>query len=410
MTHGQVSSMPSPISLTQVIWSIAQRAGGPSYSVTGLCEALARSGCKVTLCTLDRSAVMGPAVRVNEQYVTLRAMPAPGWWDGRFAPSGFSALLAECYQQSEIVHTNGMWGPVMSIAAAVARKVDKPYLVTPKGTLDPVSLHRRLWKKSLARLLYVNKAVDGAACLVAAADMEARYIRQAGIRKPVAVIGNGLDTELYSRYDAASARAWLERLRPEIKGKHIMLYLGRMHPQKGTVNLLDAWRWLHRDFPDWHLILVGPDYLGHREELRERAEEEGFLGRLTFLDGIVGDGKVLLYAACDVFVLPSPSENFGVVIAEALASSKPVIATTGTPWQDLREHSCGWWVEPTAECLAQAMREAMSLSNEQNLRMGRAGRELAMSRCSWQAVTSQMKSLYAWILSGGATPPFVSMD
>jgi glycosyltransferase involved in cell wall biosynthesis len=122
---------------------------------------------------------------------------------------------------------------------------------------------------------------------------------------------------------------------------------------------------------------------------------------------VADEDKWALYRESDLFILPTHSENFGVVVAEALASGIPALTTTGAPWSVLEEHGCGWWVEPEVEALSQALREATESSDEKRLAMGQRGRQLVEKRFSWEGVTRQLRRAYQWVREGGARPDFI---
>ena len=185
-----------------------------------------------------------------------------------------------------------------------------------------------------ALFLYANTALESARCYHATSTLEAEHFRQQGLRGPIAVVANGPALWPYLKRDRVESRQWLTQAVPDLKDKLILSFLSRVHPQKGTELLVDAWAAVQGDFRDWQLVIAGPQCNGHSIELEARAREKGCAGRLTFLGEVYGSRKATIYSAADLFVLPSFSENFGRVIAEALASAVPVITTTATPWQE----------------------------------------------------------------------------
>jgi glycosyltransferase involved in cell wall biosynthesis len=123
-----------------------------------------------------------------------------------------------------------------------------------------------------------------------------------------------------------------------------------------------------------------------------------------------GTEKEELFKEADLLVLPTMSENFGMVVPEALARGVPVITTKGAPWEILLETRCGWWVELGVEPLAMAIREATALTDEERLRMGRRGRALVQRDYSWGIIAEKMLTTYRWLLGRADRPAWVRVD
>jgi glycosyltransferase involved in cell wall biosynthesis len=120
--------------------------------------------------------------------------------------------------------------------------------------------------------------------------------------------------------------------------------------------------------------------------------------QVVFLGAVWGAARTQLYHEADLFVLPSFSENFGLVIAEALSCEVPVITTRATPWREIQQHRCGWWIEIGVEPLVAALKEAMKLSPDQLSQMGTRGRKLVASKYDWRAIGQRMVETYEWML------------
>jgi len=187
-----------------------------------------------------------------------------------------------------------------------------------------------------------------------------------------------------------------------------LLFLSRLHPKKNLPALITAWAQLPPGlFPRWRLVIAGPDERGHRAELTHQIEALGPDQRIHLQGPVPDEDKSALYAASDLFILPSNSENFGIVVAEALAHGRPVITTTGTPWSELPGLGAGWWTAPTPAALAATMTEAMSLSPAARADMGARGAALVAARHGWPRIAEQTLAFYQWLISGGPRPEFV---
>jgi glycosyltransferase involved in cell wall biosynthesis len=159
----------------------------------------------------------------------------------------------------------------------------------------------------------------------------------------------------------------------------------------------------------WCLKLAGPNKGGHLAEVMELARQLGIDKSLKYVGEVDGEEKSKLYAEADLFVLPTFSENFGVVVAEALAYGLPVITTRGAPWSDLQTHGCGWWVDIGVEPLVRVLRDAVELGDDKRRAMGARGREY-VQRYNWDEIAQQTIEVYRWVLGHGPKPLCVRTD
>jgi glycosyltransferase involved in cell wall biosynthesis len=158
---------------------------------------------------------------------------------------------------------------------------------------------------------------------------------------------------------------------------------------------------------DWELVIAGPDEKGHTDELRREMRQLALDGVVRFVGPVDDDDKWTLYQSAELFVLPSLSENFGIVVAEALSAGVPVVTTTGTPWSVLREKEIGWCVEPEVDSLATALASATQMRTCDLREMGQRGSNWVRSEFQWDAIAQQMCQFYDWLDGGGAKPEFV---
>ncbi len=143
-------------------------------------------------------------------------------------------------------------------------------------------------------------------------------------------------------------------------GRRTLLFLSRIHPTKALDRLLAAWVQLQSRHPDWRLVIAGRGEAAHVEEVKALAKTLG-ADRVEFPGPLFGDAKAQAYFGAELFVLPTHSENFGMVVAEALAHGCPAVVSRGAPWAGLETEGCGWWVDNSVESLVAALDAAMQL-------------------------------------------------
>lgn len=381
------------LTVLNVVASTRADHGGTSRSVPTLCEALGAQGINVHLVTTAPSDSESGVSILPRGNVTVHVIEeAKGLFFGVLrSPSGFYAQLWTVIQKVEpdVIHDHGAWLPSNTLAAWTAYRSGTPLVTAPRGMVSEWAFTDGGVKKTLAWHLYQRRVFEQAALFHATARAEATRLRELGFSQPIACIPNGvtLPDSLPNRQKGVAKR---------------VLFLSRIHPKKGLPMLLDAWADVCPG--GWILELVGPSEDGHRAELEELARNLGIEGTVTFSGPVDDRAKWQKYANADVFVLPSHSENFGIVVAEALAAQVPVITTTGTPWQEVETHKCGWWVEPTSNALAEALSRAVSLSSEQRAEMGQSGRELVKGKYTWSAIGRKMVAAYRWLAAQGQRP------
>jgi glycosyltransferase involved in cell wall biosynthesis len=270
-----------------------------------------------------------------------------------------------------------------------------PLVISTRGMLSGWALDQKRRKKQVAWRLYQRRDLRSAHLLHATSATEVEDIRQAGLRQPVAVIPNGVEVPGPFRSSAPTS-------------PREALFLSRLHPGKGALDLVRAWARVRPE--GWRLVLAGPDEDGHRANV-ERAVRELGLEAVTRFAGPVGDDeKWDLYRRADLFVLPTASENFGIVVAEALAAGTPVVTTKGAPWRVLEERACGWWIDRGVEPLEAALREATALDDDTRRAMGVRGRAYAEANLSWEHIAEEMAAAYRWVLGNGERPAAIAMD
>ncbi len=315
--------------------------------------------------------------------------------------------VTEYLADADIVHMHGLWSLASLFAAKAAKQRGCPYIMRPAGMLEPWSLTQKKWKKKLALCMSFGKLLRNAAVLQGTALSEGEQFRRLGYKNPITIIPNGVNV---CDYDVAYNADLVLDQWPQLRDRKRLLFLSRVHPKKALPNLIGAFARLADRFADWDVVIAGPDSDGHGAEILTQAEREGITSRVLMTGPVYGEMKIHLMVGSDLFVLPTHSENFGVAVVEAMAAQIPVITTKGTPWQELTEHNCGWWINIGLDPLTESLEAAMSLSDDERAAMGRRGRELAMNRYAWSAIASQCDQMYRWILGHQPAPDSVQLS
>lgn len=294
------------------------------------------------------------------------------------------------------MHVHGVWLPVNILSIIIAKFYKIPYVIQPRGMLEPWALANKSWKKKISLLIYQRRLLEGASMLVATSYMEYQNLRSLGLINPVAIIPNGIAHRQSEDQEPLTGSKFKKAL-----------FLSRIHPKKGLMNLLQAWARLN--LTDWRLQLAGPNENNHLEKVMHEAKRLGIEDNIEYLGELEGKSKDSAYRRADIFVLPTFSENFGVVIAEALSYGLPVVTTKGAPWEELTKYKCGWWVDIGVNPLVEALKEATELSDSERHKMGINGK-LYVKRYNWPSLAEQMHQAYGWLLKIENKPCFVKLD
>lgn len=365
-----------------VIGSISRSGGGPSRSSQGLVAGLCAAGVDAWLMTLRHGEM--PWIKGVDKFIN---------------GGSFEAAVAQV--KPDIVHLHGIWQYELHRCAVICRRKRIPYVIAPRGMLEPWSLKTKRLKKRIARFLYQDNDLKKAAALHATAASEAEQFRRLGFTNPVIISPNGVNVPNKKQTNVRAESGKFRRA----------LFVSRMHAKKGVLELVEAW--VRVKPQGWQCELVytlnGVEERAYEANVKKKIVELGmtFGTELTsnadfILTGPLNDdAKWAAYARADLFVLPTYSENFGIVVAEAIWAGVPVITTKGTPWQELEVCRCGWWIDlPPKASLDVALREAMALPRDILREMGARGRKLVEEKYLWKAVCGAIVKGYRRIVDG----------
>ncbi len=396
------------LNILHLVASVGQRSGGVGQSCLDLVRHQRVLGLNTTIWSLTSST---EAAQTAGDYgldgASVVTYPVLGPHSIGYSSAMEKAIASGRGAMYDVLHQHSIWMANSRAANEWRAAFGRPTVVAPHGTLEHYALKRSAWKKWLAAVAYENKNLRSASCLHATSNSEAVSFRRFGLVNPIAIIPNGVsETWLRSTGDAECFRRRFG-IPPD---RPFFLFLSRIHPTKGLPLLLKALSGLGQRGKDWSLVIAGPDECRHTEELQALIQSLGIDKQVIFVGPLYGQDKRDAFAAADVFILPTYSENFGLVVAEALGAGVPVLTTRGAPWEELETHQCGWWVDVGEMAIRDALLDAIQRSKDELVAMGQRGKVLVAERYTWLQAAQRSLELYHWLLGRGRKPDFVITD
>lgn len=371
------------VKFLHVTASMSPEWGGPVTCVQGLTSALVRQG-------MDCHVVTASGRRVGTDTVTIPGVPvrrfdtgfASRFWTGH--STGLSAHMDEQLAAGsfDVVYIHEIWHHAGFAAARAARRRGVPYIQVFHGALDPWRLRRKRFRKLVYSRAVLKRFVNSAAALHVLTEAEKTRAAELGFTAPAFVIPNGVDP---GPRDASPDTSDFLSRRPKLRGKRVVLFLGRVHPMKGLDVLARAFSRVASSIEDAVLLVVGPDNDGAQGAVESILRESGVLDRVVFTGMLTGNDKAAAFACADIFVLPSHSEGFSTATVEAMAAGLPVVVSEQCHFPEAAEHDAGFVVRNDETAVANAV-GALLLDDDLCARMGRNGRKLVAERYTWNVI------------------------
>jgi glycosyltransferase involved in cell wall biosynthesis len=274
-------------------------------------------------------------------------------------------------------------------------------VVSPHGMLEPWALRNSPWKKRLASWFFERNNLQSAHCLHALCSREAQNFRNYGLRNPIAVIPNGVDLD---GMPAPEGKSEFLKQYPELKERRVLLFLSRVHPKKGLIDLFHAWVKAKPGQNNWAILVVGPDELGHESELRKMADDLAIKQDIIFAGSAYGEKKKRLLSSADAFVLPSHSEGFSMAVLEAAAAGLPILLTKECNFPELAAAGAAIEVPAGLTGVSEGLSRFLALTDLERGEMGSIGRELVRQSYTWPAIAREMMGVYGWLAEDGPRP------
>ncbi|MBQ2056076.1 MAG: glycosyltransferase [Bacteroidaceae bacterium] len=300
-------------------------------------------------------------------------------------------------EKPDVVHINTIWLPQCAWAQLWAEQKGYKCALTVHGMLEPWIVNRNRWKKKLGMIFFQRRQLQTALWQTVTAIEEKKHVILYYSDCKIADVANlnidvipiGIDSESIAK-KCASLKS---------DGEKYILFLSRIHPKKGIEILLDSLCRVREKIAGYKVKIAGDGDSAYVEKLKNFCSENDLNDIVEFVGGVYGDDKWRLISNASVLVLPTYSENFGLVVAEAMSVSIPVITTNTTPWQILADTDSGWCVPVGVEHVADALADFASLSADELQQKGRNAFSVISREYSLGMMGEKLMSFYKKMLS-----------
>ena len=378
--------------INHVVASIDVSTGGPARSITHLIQGIIDYDNSVVF-ELNTCTSVQPIIKTfnhNKSEINFHE---------HFINYSNSLKKQLIKSETSIFHGHGLWQFPVHHMSRIAKKRNIPYIITPRGMLEPWPLSQGKFKKKVALTIFQKKDLQSATCIHATSKMELQNIRKLGYKNPIAIIPNGINIKNYP-----------SSIPKNDLNKKTILFLSRIHKKKGVENLIDAWYQINPKIKqNWNIKIIGNGDPKYINSLKQKIISRKLTNQIKIIRPVYGKEKINIFRNAKLFVLPTFSENFGIVIAEALAAYTPVITTTAAPWGDLHKENCGWWIKIGVNPLKVALEDAITKKDADLMQLGINGRKLIEKKYSIKSISKKMTLLYKWILNKRNKPDFVNL-
>ena len=375
--------------ILRVIRTMDPASGGMAEGIRQIVPNLNRHGVSTTVISLDAPG----AVWLNNQGFNCYGLgPVAGEYGYR---RGLPARIYKFAQAHDIVIIDGIWHHHSLATWRALRGSSIPYYVYPHGMLD--SWFKRTYPlKHLKKWLYWPWAdyqvLRDAKAVLFTSNQEQISARESFWLYQAKEIVSGYGTSPPPDNTGSELKLLLESF-PQLQGKRIILFMGRIHPKKGIDILIEAFGQVASKDQQLHLLIAGPDEVGLKSKLIQRADALGITEHVTWAGMLHGDLKWAAYSCAELFCLPSHQENFGVAVAEALgcglpvAISKPVNIST-----EVSAASAGLIFNDNANCLKYCLNHWLEMSDLAKAEMGQNARQLFLDMFEISSVANKLLS------------------
>ena len=390
----------------------AFKFGGPIASVHYLNKALVKKGVEVTVYAtnvgLEDKVSANTEVDVDGVKVFYfkfsKIVEFLGKISGLFGPTGwqFSRPLKRALKENlnnfDLVYISAIWNYPTAIAAHYCRKYKKPYIIAPRGIFYPYTFNKKNWKKRPYYQLITKRDLEKASAIhyTTIDEFEEGHSFLGIKNNHIFIVPNGISL---SEFDNLPSKENLKNKYPILKDKKVILFLSRLDWKKGLDILAKAYGLLSKKRDDVYLVVVGDGPEKFKNQVKNWFKNEGVFERTLFTGMFTGREKLEAYTGSDIFVLPSYSESFGMVVIEAMACGLPTIISDGVGlYQEINSSRSGLVVPCDSVKLAEAMNNLLNdAALRQNIKEN--AKKLVKEKFDIDKVADEMLKEYKKLIS-----------
>ena len=304
--------------------------------------------------------------------------------------------LRENAPRYDVVIVSGLWNYATVAATRALAGGPTPYVVFTHGMLDPWFKKKYPLKSALKQLLwFFNEGVllRNADFVLFTCEEERHLGRQSywPYRANERVVAFGTAD---AAPDASAQSSAFRAAVPSLAGRRFILFLSRIHEKKGIDNLIEAFHSIAADFADLDLVIAGPDPSGLQVTLQRRVDKLGLAQRVHWPGMLKGNVKWGAFRECEAFILPSHQENFGIVIAEAMACAKPVLISNKVNiWREIEDDDAGFVAPDDRAGTISLLNRLLRMDKSARADMGQRARASFLSRFHIERAVDDLESV-----------------
>jgi glycosyltransferase involved in cell wall biosynthesis len=393
--------------LLYLIPSLNPANGGPVENLRQCAAVMSEMGHSTEVATLDK-----PKSRWLREFPFPATGLGPAVGSYAYTPRLVPWLKSNA-SDHDVVVVRGIWQYHSFACWQALRGSSTPYVVFTHGMLDPWFKRTYPWKHAKKWMYWPwaeYRVLRDAKAVLFTCEEERLLARKSfslyRCNEQVVSYGTANSTQ-----DPELCKAAFFERHPELKGKRFLLFMGRIHPKKGCDLLIEALASVCHDNPECRLVIAGPDQTGMQTQLMALARERQVVDRISWTGMIYGNTKQGAIESAEAFILPSHQENFGIVVAEALASGKPVLISNKVNiWREIEQDGAGLVANDDLDGTRRLMRTWFGMSVADKHSMSVRARQSFLNRFEIRKSAQSMIDVLSPVVNGTTAPPTLTTD